>query len=374
MTKKITENFEIFPWNENLEIGIEEIDEQHKTIIELLNKLANSLTQDEAIEVEETFNELAKYADFHFKSEEKVWQKHIKDEELLKQHNHSHESFLPKVLELKEKNKDKNYNEAIEEILLFLIRWLAFHIVDEDKRFALVIKALEDGKSMQEAVFETESMMSGSMKSLIETILSMYDKLSIKTINLIRERKARLKAEKELRKINKKLEELSITDQLTKIYNRRYFDEQFEKELEEKKDTNTLISVMIFDIDYFKKLNDTYGHAKGDEALIKVSKALKQLCKDNSISVYRVGGEEFTILFTNKNEEEILTILDKLEDSIAELEIKNEGSTVSDYVTISGGLVSLIPTEESTIDSIMRLADERLYEAKKTGRNKIIYS
>jgi len=228
--------------------------------------------------------------------------------------------------------------------------------------------------SMQEAIFETESMMSGSMKSLIETILSMYDKLSIKTINLIRERKARLKAEKELRKINKKLEELSITDQLTKIYNRRYFDEQFEKELEEKKDTSTLISVMIFDIDYFKKLNDSYGHAKGDEALIKVSKALKNLCKDNNISVYRVGGEEFTILFTNKNEEEILTILDKLEDSIAKLQIKNEGSTVSDYVTISGGLVSLIPTEESTIDSIMRLADERLYEAKKTGRNKIIYS
>ena len=87
-----------------------------------------------------------------------------------------------------------------------------------------------------------------------------------------------------------------------------------------------------------------------------------------------MGGEEFTILFTNKNEEEILTILDKLEESIAKLEIKNEGSTVSDYVTISGGLVSLIPTEESTIDSIMRLADERLYEAKKTGRNKIIYS
>lgn len=372
MTKKITENFEIFPWNENLEIGIEQIDKEHRVLINLLNKLANSLTQERNIEIEETFNELAKYAEYHFKSEEKIWKEHIVNKELLDEHYKSHESFLPKVLELKEKNQDKSYNEVIEEILLFLIRWLAFHIVDEDKRFALIIKSLEDGKNIKEAIYETESMMSGSMKNLIETILSMYDKLSIKTINLIRERKARLRAERELKKINKKLEELSRTDQLTKIYNRRYFDEQFNLELKESIKNQKLLTVLIFDIDYFKKLNDTYGHAKGDEALKKVSKTLKNLCIEHEITIYRVGGEEFTILFSNKNEKEVLALILKIQTLIKELKIPNKGSHISDLVTISGGLISIIPTKENSIDSIMRLADERLYKAKRTGRNKII--
>lgn len=165
---------------------------------------------------------------------------------------------------------------------------------------------------------------------------------------------------------------MSRTDQLTKIYNRRYFDEQFNLELKESIKNQKLLTVLIFDIDYFKKLNDTYGHAKGDEALKKVSKTLKNLCIEHEITIYRVGGEEFTILFSNKNEKEVLALILKIQTLIKELKIPNKGSHISDFVTISGGLISIIPTKENSIDSIMRLADERLYKAKRTGRNKII--
>lgn len=372
MSKNSYENFEIFPWNENLSIGIEQIDNEHKQLIILLNKLANALTNDTYVEVEETFNELAHYASFHFESEEKIWQEYIPDKELLQKHHNTHGSFLPKVLELKEKNKHKNYNEIIEEILLFLIRWLAFHIVDEDKRFALVIKGLNENKSFEQAVNDAQIVMNGSMKSLIETILSMYDKLSIKTISLIKERKARLKAEKELRKMNKRLEELSITDQLTKIYNRRYFDEQLEVELQSAKENKKTLSVLIFDIDYFKKLNDTYGHAKGDEALKKIAKVLIQLSKDYEISSFRVGGEEFTIIFYNKEYKEVLKLIQELQFKIEQLRIENKNSLIGDFVTISGGLVSLIPKAEDSIDSLMKIADDRLYIAKEQGRDKIV--
>ena len=372
MNEKDIESFEIFPWNRNFETGIEEIDEQHKVIVMLLNKLANHLTQEEVLKVEDTFNELAKYADFHFKCEEKIWKKYIKNDILVKTHKSNHDSFLPKVLELKEKNKDKPFNEIIEEILLFLVRWLAFHIIDEDKRLALIINSLNDGKNISEAIYVTDDIMSNSMKNLIETILSMYDNLSRKAINLIRERKARIKAEKELIIINKKLEKLSITDQLTKLYNRRYFDDIFQREISKSIRNKTVLSVILIDIDYFKKLNDTYGHIYGDKVLINVANCLKSVCKRPSDFAFRIGGEEFTIVITNEDSNCAVSLIEILQKNIAKLKIPNKNSDVSNFLTISGGLVSKIPESNDTIDSIMILADERLYRAKETGRNKIV--
>ncbi len=372
MDKENIDNFEIFPWNKNLEVGIQEIDEQHQQIVVLLNKLANLLTHEKLFHVEDAFTELAQYADFHFKCEEKIWEKYIKNDDLISSHKESHDSFLPKVLEMKERDKDKPYNEVIENILLFLIRWLAFHIVDEDKRLALIINSLNDGKNISEAIYVTDEIMSGSMRSLIDTILSMYDSLSLKAINLIRERKRRITAEKELRIINKKLEELSVTDQLTSLYNRRYFDDIFQREIEKSKRHKTILSVLLLDIDYFKKLNDTYGHAYGDKVLISVANCLKTVCKRPTDFACRVGGEEFTIIITNEDKNCAISLVEILQKAISSLQIENKNSQVSNFLTISGGLVSKIPAQNDTIDSIMRVADERLYKAKETGRNRII--
>ena len=372
MNNNYHEEFEIFPWDKNFETGIDEIDEQHKVIVTLLNKLANNLTQEEVFKIEDTFNQLAQYADYHFKCEEKIWQKYIKDDTLLIAHNKKHSSFLPKVLKLKEKNKDKEFSEIIEEILLFLIRWLAFHIIDEDKKLALIINSLNNGKNLSEAVYVTDEMMSGSMKNLMNTILTMYDNLSLKTINLIKEKKARIKAERKLKKINKKLEELSITDQLTKLYNRRYFDEILGRELNKAKRNKNSLSIILIDIDHFKKLNDTYGHAYGDNVLVSVASCLMQTCKRANDFAFRVGGEEFVILITNEEYDSVLSFIKILQRNIKNLMIENKNSDVNSFLTISGGLVSKIPVQNDTIDSIMKEADDRLYKAKEEGRNKIV--
>ena len=366
-----TEEFEIFPWTKNLETGIDTIDQEHKIIIKLLNKLALALTEEKVVEIENTFNELAQYASFHFESEESIWKKYIKDETLINAHHNSHKSFLPKVLEIKEKNKDKTYHQQIEEILLFLIRWLAFHIIDEDKRLALIIKSLNEGKNITESKYITDEIMSGSMKGLIDTMLSMYDTLSVKAIGLIREKKARIEAEKELKKINIQLERLSITDQLTKLYNRRHFDLTFEKELNKAIRNKTFISLVLFDVDHFKKLNDTYGHTKGDEALIKLAKCLKHSFKRGNDFTFRIGGEEFVILITNDDTKSVLSSIKHLQKKIKELNIPNEKSDASNILTISGGVVSKIPNKSDTVDSLFTLADERLYLAKQRGRNLI---
>ena len=364
--------FEVFPWNYNFECGIEEIDEQHKKLVELLNNLANTLTQEEDIEIEEAFNQLAKYAQYHFKSEEAIWEKYFINSDLFISHKKSHSSFLPKVIEIREKNN--NFQDTIEEIVIFLIRWLAFHIIDEDKRLALVIKAMDEGKNLAEAQYITDEIMGGSMKIIIETILSMYDDLSLKTINLIRERKARLRAERELKAINIRLQTLSITDQLTGLYNRRHFEEIFKRELQRAKRNKSNFSLIILDIDYFKKLNDTYGHDAGDKALKALAKCLKKITKRANDFVFRIGGEEFAIIIAEEDSKSAINIIKFLQNSLKDLAILNEESAVSKYLTISAGLVSFIPSQNDTIDTIMKKADDRLYEAKESGRNKFIFN
>ena len=368
------EELEVFPWNKNFETGIKKIDEEHKTLVILLNKLANSLTQEKLTEVQETFVQLAEYADYHFKSEEKIWEEYFdKENSLFELHKESHNSFLPTIIKLQEKNKEQSFYDTAEEILLFLVRWLAFHIIDEDKRLALIIDSIKNGKKLNEAKLISDSQMSGSMKILVDAILSMYDSLSIKAIKLIRERKARIKAQKELRETNKKLEKLSITDQLTDLYNRRHFEELFEKELKEAKKNNTIISVILFDIDHFKKLNDKYGHIQGDKALKSVAKCIKKVCKKANAFAFRVGGEEFAILITDKESKSSLELCETLKQEIAEMKILNENSFVSNYLTISAGISSKTPEKFDTIDSFMKIADEKLYKAKELGRNLIIF-
>lgn len=362
--------FEVFPWNHNLETGIQEIDEQHKKLVELLNNLANTLTQEEDIQIEEAFTELAKYAQYHFESEELIWKKYFNDNELFTSHKDSHSSFLPKVIEIKEKNN--SLQDTIEEIVLFLIRWLAFHIIDEDKRLALIIEAMNKGNTLIDAKYISNEIMSGSMKVIIDTILLMYDELSLQTISLIKERKARLIAERELKAINIKLQKLSITDQLTGLYNRRYFEEIFKRELQRAKRSKSTFNLIILDIDYFKKLNDTYRHQSGDKALKALAKCLKNITKRASDFAFRIGGEEFAIINVEENRDSVINIIKILQNSIKDLAILNENS-ISKYLTISAGIISIIPSIEDNIDTVMKKADDRLYEAKERGRNNFVF-
>lgn len=374
MSDKI-EDIEIFPWNTNFVTGIEEIDEQHKKLIILLNKLANTLTQDEICKIEDVFAELAQYANYHFECEEKIWESYFTETHpLMVSHKSSHHSFLPKIKELQEKNKDLPFHNMVEEILLFLIRWLAFHIIDEDKRLALIIKSINKGMNLEEITdVDYKQLNSSSLKILLDSILSMYDNLSLKTIKLIKEKKARIKAQNELKLMNKKLEKLSITDQLTELFNRRHFEEVFEQELKKAKRNNTILSIIMFDIDFFKNLNDTYGHIQGDKALRDVAKCVKKVCRRPNDFAFRVGGEEFVILISNEDHNNPLELCELLRKEIEKEQIPNENSSISNYLTISAGIVSKIPESSDNIDSFIKIVDEKLYQAKELGRNLIIF-
>lgn len=364
--------FEVFPWNKSFEIGIKKIDDQHKNIVQLLNKLATSITHPEISDISGALSELADYADYHFKSEEEVWANHIKDDHLVHMHKESHDSFLPTVVKIQKQNEHKPLHYTIEAILLFLIRWLIFHIIGEDKRLALMISAMKEGKTLKESTVISEKEMSGSNKILIEAILTMYDGVSLRTIRLMRERNARIKAENELKEVNDKLEKLSITDQLTTLYNRRHFDHVFDLELKRAIRSKTVFSLVSLDIDFFKLINDTYGHQYGDNALICLGKSLKDICQRSGDFAFRVGGEEFSIITSGSENESALNLAKSLQDKVKTLKIANTKSDISNYMTVSIGIITLIPTINDTIDSIMKKVDKKLYQAKEKGRNRII--
>ena len=169
----------------------------------------------------------------------------------------------------------------------------------------------------------------------------------------------------------KRIEEISITDALTGIYNRRYFNETFSKMIEGAKRSNEFVSFMILDIDYFKQYNDTYGHQQGDRALKMVAQCIESLLKRASDYAYRLGGEEFGVIFKVHNAREAFLFAQHIKQSIEDLHISHEASTVSSYLTVSIGLVSLYAQDMHKDDEVFKEADDLLYEAKRGGRNRI---
>lgn len=198
----------------------------------------------------------------------------------------------------------------------------------------LVIKSIQSSENINIDNFCINNHMHGNIKIFVDSILLMYDNLSLKTIKLIRERKARIQAQEELKKLNKELEKLSITDSLTQLYNRRHFKNIFEMELNKSKRNKTLLSLIYIDIDYFKKINDTYGHIVGDDTLIQVSNCLKNVCKRANDFIFRMGGEEFSIIITNEDATSPIQLANILRNEIKLLAIPNKNSLISDYLTV----------------------------------------
>jgi diguanylate cyclase (GGDEF)-like protein/hemerythrin-like metal-binding protein/PAS domain S-box-containing protein len=199
MNTNTQELFEIFPWNENFDTGIELIDEQHKQLVLILNRLAANLANlSTPVILNEIFDELAAYADYHFKTEERIWFDNFKNDEWFTKHEQTHGSFINKVIEIKNNQGNKPLDDVIYDIVAFLSKWLAYHILDTDKRMALAVIALKSGSTLEEAKALSNNGMRGSMETVITTVLTMYSAISTRTLDLMREKNLRRQAEKAL--------------------------------------------------------------------------------------------------------------------------------------------------------------------------------
>ena len=161
----------------------------------------------------------------------------------------------------------------------------------------------------------------------------------------------------------------SLTDQLTGLFNRRYLEEILDKIAASAIRENSLLGILMIDVDYFKKVNDTLGHDAGDEVLKELSKVLVNSVRDSDF-VVRFGGEEFIIILQNiKNEEGIIKVAEKIRESFANTKIAVSGKTLTKTISIG---ISIFPKDTKKIWEAIKYADLALYEAKHTGRNKVI--
>ena len=167
----------------------------------------------------------------------------------------------------------------------------------------------------------------------------------------------------------KKVEELSITDSLTGLYNRRHFDAILPTEINRAKRKNRMVTFMMLDIDHFKQYNDTYGHQKGDDVLKKVAKVLLENLQRADDYAFRVGGEEFGILVIGLDEGASLILAQKIQHDIEALHITHDTSPTKPYITVSFGLTCKHANSIENKDILYKLSDDLLYSAKDAGRN-----
>lgn len=168
------------------------------------------------------------------------------------------------------------------------------------------------------------------------------------------------------------IETNSITDSLCGIYNRRHFDDVFQKVINVSKRKNEAICFLIMDVDYFKQYNDEYGHQMGDNALKNIAKSLKQSLQRGDDYCFRLGGEEFGVIFKEENKQLALNYANTIRTHIENLKIIHNGNNVSDYITASFGLVCKHANDIKNADEIYKNADDLLYKAKKTMRNTVL--
>ncbi len=179
-------------------------------------------------------------------------------------------------------------------------------------------------------------------------------------------------AAKKLKIANKKLENASYTDSLTNLHNRRYFNFIYDREIKRAKRNRAYVTFMMLDIDYFKQYNDTYGHVEGDRALKSVAKVLKETLKRPGDYVFRLGGEEFGIFLSDTDETNSANLAREICEAVKKREIKHEQSKVHEFLTLSIGVVCCIADDALEEEVLISRADEMLYEAKESGRNRYI--
>lgn len=163
----------------------------------------------------------------------------------------------------------------------------------------------------------------------------------------------------------KEIQVLSITDPLTGLFNRRYFDSQLRTEFNQAKHDTYSLNLVFIDIDNFKSINDNYGHPCGDEFLINVAKVLKSSAKLGNDSIFRIGGDEFAAIYTDTSLDEVINKFSHIQDKIKRANYKN--------VSLSVGIICIPPEYVAKVDYLIGVADKTLYRAKKSGKSQIVY-
>lgn len=265
------------------------------------------------------------------------------------------------------------------EVMMFIIAWstvlIGFVLYSGQKFGVLPVNAFTEHAIEIGAVLEALLLALGLADRINserkvriaaqERMLEVQRKANQELDNKVRERT------EELEIMNDQLHTTSVTDSLTQVKNRHYFDNKFPAEYRRAYREKSWLSLLILDIDHFKKFNDNYGHQAGDDALKLVAAAIQKIVKRPSDAVSRYGGEEFTVLLPCTQKEGAYQVAERIRSQIEELPFEWQGETLR--ITLSIGLASCIPPYYEGEATLLKQADDFLYVAKDHGRNQVVY-
>jgi diguanylate cyclase (GGDEF)-like protein len=199
---------------------------------------------------------------------------------------------------------------------------------------------------------------------------ALYNSLSLQLenqslANSLKQSNARLHV------LNEELTQLSATDSLTQVANRRYFDSRLISEFSRANREGTALAIIMIDVDCFKDYNDKLGHVAGDECLQKLAVAIRDSLKRPTDLVARYGGEEFVVLLPSTDIDGALVLAEEIRLQVIKLKLTHPTSSVSSYVTVSLGVAGAYPSKDINKEALLKKADEALYNAKASGRNNV---
>ncbi len=259
---------------------------------------------------------------------------------------------------------EEGLKKAKDELPVLILLDIVMPVMDGFE----ILKELKNTESTKEipvifltALTDEKTEEKGLLNGAIDYIKKPFN------ANIVR---ARVRTHVKLHLYMRTIENQLSVDSLTGAFNRRAFEIHKVQIWNHAKVHKVPLSIFVADIDYFKRVNDTYGHGEGDHVLKTAVTEMRKKLNDEDTYLARYGGEEFVAILHNKTVSEAQIIAEEIRESIRKLNIPNEKSEVCPYLTISIGGSTMVPTDDSTVDELLETADSMLYEAKAGGRNR----
>lgn len=363
---------EAFHWDKHFETGLETVDHQHHTLVDLINRFGELLTQADSVpfeDIETVFIELIAYTQYHFHEEENMMSQVGLDPRYVSMHKQLHADFIQEVMQTHKAVSERH--ETAGRLLKLLTYWLAYHILGTDQYMANQVVAIQAGKKPEDAYLAEKDMKEGATEPLLVALNGLFQQVSERNRELLElNRTLETKIEERthaLSEANQLLEDLAMTDVLTGLPNRRHAMARLSQEWTKVTQEESSVACMMIDADGFKQINDQYGHDAGDEVLRQLSRRLSHSVRTDDI-VCRLGGDEFLIICPNTSLEGAMHVAEKMRENVANLHVLVNGGEWSGSISVG---VAVNTVDMQTPEDLIKAADKGVYIAKRNGRNRV---
>ncbi len=363
-----------FVWDQNFTTGLEAVDSQHQMLIETFNDLSEVLQHcnatGEDAGLEQAFERMLTYAQYHFAEEELLMRSSGLDERHVRHHIQQHQQFIDQVGTMWRARCAARPGAVFRGFFGLVVG--AGHSGHRPVHGAAA-RQPGPGPVCRAGLAQEMQVHDQATQALIRMVERLYHVLSVQNAELARanalleERVAQ--RTHELEQANIRLEAFARTDGLLQIANRGYFDDRLQATCASALRRQQPLGLLLIDVDHFKRYNDSYGHPAGDACLQAVARAVAQALPRSTDLVARYGGEELAVILPDTDASGTAVVAARVVAQVAALALAHKTSDVAAHVTVSVGAVARMPAHKDGAAQMLADADAALYHAKAAGRN-----